>query len=209
MVDDRQVRARETIVQVVTELLESEGYDAVQVRTVARRARVSLSTIYKFFPTRDDLIVTALGRWMEENGYSRLADPPPDMTLYEGLTWVFRQIFEPWERNPHMLRAYHRARTGPGGHRLDLQGSAAVEPVSLAMLADLDPAYAEDVGRILTYLAHAVIGQFAAGELAVEEILPVLDRAVFRLTTNNEPLAAAARPTGRRTARQRQGSDAR
>jgi AcrR family transcriptional regulator len=51
MSEDRQARAREAVVQVVVELLESEGYDAVQVRTVARRARVSLATMYKFFPT--------------------------------------------------------------------------------------------------------------------------------------------------------------
>jgi TetR/AcrR family transcriptional regulator, cholesterol catabolism regulator len=208
MGDDRQARADEAIVRVVTELLESEGYDAVQVRTVARRARVSLSTIYKFFPNRDELVVTALGRWMEANGYSRLGDPPPDMSLYEGLMWVFRQIFEPWERNPRMLEAYHRARTGPGGHRLDLQGTTAVEPVSRAMLAKVDPAYAEDVGMILTYVAHAVIGRFAAGELAITDILPELDRTVFRLTTNNEPLAEPAGPPARQP-RHRQGSDAR
>ncbi len=33
-----------TIIDVVLELLESEGYEAVQVRAVASRARVSLAT---------------------------------------------------------------------------------------------------------------------------------------------------------------------
>lgn len=194
MIEDRQARACEHIVQVVLDLLEVEGYDAVQVRTVARRARVSLSTIYKFFPTRDELIVTALGRWMETNAYSRLTDPPLDMTLHEVLLWVHRKIFEPWERNPHMLEAYHRARTGPGGHRLDQQGFARVEPLSQVVFANLDPTYAEDLRTILTYVAHGVIERFAAGELAIADILPMLDRAAFRLTTNNEALAAAAKP---------------
>ena len=68
----------DAIIHVVLDLLESEGYDAVRVRTVARRARVSLSTIYKLFGTRDELIVTALERWMDANAYSALTMPEPD-----------------------------------------------------------------------------------------------------------------------------------
>ena len=127
---DRQAQTLDAIVRVVLEILESEGYDAVQLAVVAKRARVSLTTIYKFCPTRDELIVTALSRWMQVNGYSGMADPPPDASLYEGMMWVYRKLFEPWERNPRMLEAYHRAWTGPRGERLDLQGMAAVEPVA-------------------------------------------------------------------------------
>ena len=54
----------DAIVAVVQELLETGGYDAVQLREVARRARVSLATIYRLFPTRDELIVISLERWM-------------------------------------------------------------------------------------------------------------------------------------------------
>jgi AcrR family transcriptional regulator len=50
MQDERQASSDDTIVEVVIELLESEGDDAVQVRAVAKRARVSLTTIYRFFP---------------------------------------------------------------------------------------------------------------------------------------------------------------
>ena len=38
------------IVAVVQEILETEGYDAVQLRDVARRGRVSLSTITHIVP---------------------------------------------------------------------------------------------------------------------------------------------------------------
>ena len=52
-VDDR-------LLAVVVEILETEGYDAVQLREVARRARSSLATIYKRYATREDLILAAL-----------------------------------------------------------------------------------------------------------------------------------------------------
>jgi len=197
---DRQARSFDAILRVVLEILESEGYDAVQPRVVARRARVSLTTIYKCASSREDLIVTALSRWMEANGYSSMAEPPPHASVYERLMWVYRQIFEPWERNPRMLEAYYRAMTGPGGERLD-QGMSVVGPVAGAVLEKMDPTYAEDIGLIMTNMACGLIQRAAVGELSVSDILPMLERTLFRLTTNNEPLVVAARR--RRSTRRR------
>jgi AcrR family transcriptional regulator len=186
------------IVGVVQELLESGGYDAVQLREVARQAHVSLATIYRLFPTRDDLIVTAIEQWMSTHSYAELAMPEPGESVYDGLMRGLRYVFEPWERNPRMLEAYHRARTGPGGRRLDRQGMRAIEPNANALLAAADPAYVEDLTLILKNIAYAVIGRFAAGTLDITAILPTLERAVFRLTTNNEAPALAARDRGAR-----------
>jgi TetR/AcrR family transcriptional regulator, cholesterol catabolism regulator len=181
------------IIGVVQELLESGGYDAVQLREVARRARVSLATIYRLFPTRDDLVVTAIEQWMSTHSYAELAMPEPDESVYDGLMRGLRYVFEPWEQNPRMLEAYHRARTGPGGRRLDRQGMRAIQPNANALLADADPEYVDDLTLILKNMAYAVIGRFAAGTLDITAILPTLERAVFRLTADNEAPAVAAR----------------
>ena len=183
----------DAIVAVVQELLESGGYEAVQLREVARRASVSLATIYRNFATRDDLIVTAIERWMSAGSYADLAPPAPDEPLYDGLMRGLRYVFEPWERSPRMLEAYHRARTGPGGGRLDAQGMAAIMPLARAALAQADPEYAHDIDVILRNMAYAVIGRFASGTLDITAILPTLERAVFRLTANNETAAVEAR----------------
>jgi AcrR family transcriptional regulator len=209
MRDERQARTYETIVRVVQELLESEGYDAVQVRTVAKRARVSLATMYKFFPTVDDLIAEAVVRWMGANVYSDVAEPSPDASLYEALMWTLRVVFEPWERNPGMLEAFHRARTGPRGERLDAQGRAVVKPVARAFLDTLDPAYAEDVQEILVNAVYAVVGRFADGKLAITDLLPRLERTVYRITTDNAALAAGDRPQLRRSGNRRERGEER
>ncbi len=182
----------DVIVSVVQELLEGGGSEAVQLREVARRAHVSLATIYRFFPTRDDLIVTAIERWMLTHSYAELAPPAPDEPVYDGLMRGLRHVFEPWERNPRLLEAYHHARTGPGGRRLDRQGMSAIMPVVDAVLADSDPAYVEDITIILKNVAYAVIGRFAAGTLDITAMLPTLERAVFRLTANNDEAATGS-----------------
>lgn len=177
----------DAIVDVVLDLLESEGYDAVQVRTVARRARVSLSTIYKLFGTRDELIVTALERWMDANAYSALTMPEPEESPYGTMVRVLRTVFEPWERHPRMLEAYHRARSGPSGKRLDLHGMAIVQPIVEAALAGADPHYLSDVELIHGHVVRGAVARFADGEIAVTDILPILERALYRLTTDNRP----------------------
>jgi hypothetical protein len=132
---------------------------------------------------------------MSANSYAELAPPAPDESLYDGLMRGLRHVFEPWERNPRMLEAYHRARHDPGGKRLDRQGMNTMMPNADALLAGADPQYVEDVTLILKNLAYAVVGRFASGGLDVTAILPTLERGVYRLTADNETLARDARPS--------------
>ena len=41
-----------------------DGYDAVQMRAVADSAGVSPSTVYHFFPSKDDLLLECLHHWL-------------------------------------------------------------------------------------------------------------------------------------------------
>jgi TetR/AcrR family transcriptional regulator, cholesterol catabolism regulator len=173
------------IIEIVVDLLDTEGYEAVQLREVARRARVSLATIYKRYATRDELIVAALEWWMETNRYAGLAAPAtftPGPSVYSDLMTMFRTIFEPWEQHPLMLRSYFRARSGPGGKRLIQRGLDAVLPVTRAILAQLDPEFAQDLELILTGVVFGFLGRFTEGEIDVTDIVPGIERAVFRLT---------------------------
>jgi AcrR family transcriptional regulator len=183
------------ITETTLSLLESEGYDAVQLRRVARLAQVSLTTVYKLYPTRDELVLTAVAQWMATNTYTELDPPRADESLADVLIRVTRYVFEPWERHPRMLAAYYHARSGPGGQRLDAQGFAAVLPAVSTMFASLDEDYAADLALVLTNMVYALLGRFAHGDLAITEILPALERAIIRLTQNNVPFAGAAQRT--------------
>ncbi|GAA5057395.1 TetR family transcriptional regulator [Nocardia callitridis] len=188
----REEESSKQIIAVVLELLESDGYDAVQLREVARRARVSIATIYQRFGARDELIVAAVEQWMATNTYAAVEPPSRGESLHDGLMRILGYVVEPWERHPRMLEAYHRARTGSGGQRLDEQGVGAILPAAAALFADADPDYVADIGLVLANMFYALIGRFVDRNLAITEFLPILERAVFRLTSDNESLAAAA-----------------
>jgi TetR/AcrR family transcriptional regulator, cholesterol catabolism regulator len=194
VIGDDPAPHQDRVLSVVIDMLATEGYDAVQLREVARRARSSLATIYKRYATRDELILAALECWMAENRYAGLAAQThqPDESLYAGLMRVLRTIFEPWERHPGMLKAYFRARSAPGGQRLLRRGLDAVVPSGMEVLADVDKSLVQDLENILSSLVYGLLGRFAADEIDITEILPTLDRAVLRLTSSYERTASSS-----------------
>jgi AcrR family transcriptional regulator len=185
---------RDRILDIVAELLETEGYDAVQLREVARRARTSLATIYKRYATRDELILAALHSWMDEHRYSGLVhqSPPPGESVYDGMMRLLRTIFEPWEQHPAMLTAFFRARAAPGGQEIFRRGLDITVPSFMEVLARVDDEFVRDLETILSTVIYGLLGRFAAGELEITDIVPGLDRTVYWLTTGYD---ASRRPS--------------
>lgn len=175
---------RNRIIDIVVDILERDGYDAVQLREVARRSRTSLATIYRSYPTRDSLILAALESWLEENRYAGVGElhPIPGEPLHEGLMRVLRTIFQPWERHPAMLKAHFRARAAPGGERLVHRGLDTVIPAMMKVLEGVDEDFVNDLDSIITNVVYGLSGRFAAGEIEITDILPTIERTVFRLT---------------------------
>src|SRR4249920_4041291 len=62
-----QRERRKRILDATLALASKGGYDAVQMRTVAERADVALGTLYRYFPSKIHLLVSALAREFERN----------------------------------------------------------------------------------------------------------------------------------------------
>lgn len=192
--------ATDPIVDAAISIIETDGYDAVTLREVARRARVSLGTIYKRFPTRrerdlrtrDALISAALETWIEDHVVVEIEPPSPDESVYDGLMRMLRYLFEPWQAQPRMLETYHRVTGSPHGAALHAKTFSIVAPVGLRILDGCDPTYVDDVHTILGDACDAAIARFAEGHVDARDILPRLERTVYRLTADNATLADAA-----------------
>ena len=113
------------ILDVVVKLLEEGGYDGWALRDVAEQARASLATVYKHFPSRDELIIAAVERWMDVHIYRPIKVPPKDQSVFEALAELFQTIFKPWEQHPGMLHVFLRAGSSNGRQRLRAQGAHA------------------------------------------------------------------------------------
>jgi AcrR family transcriptional regulator len=90
--DQQGAIARERILRAVAELLERDGEAELTVPQVAALSGVSLRTVYRYFPTREELL-TAAGRWIGgellQQGYPTSLDDVADS--FERACRVFDQ----------------------------------------------------------------------------------------------------------------------
>lgn len=62
-----QRERRKRILDATFELASDGGFDAVQMRAVADKAEVALGTLYRYFPSKIHLLVSALAREFDRN----------------------------------------------------------------------------------------------------------------------------------------------
>lgn len=76
MLSRSQHTRRQRIIDAAVALASEGGYDAVQMREVAAAAGVALGTVYRYFPSKDHLLVSAMLDKVNELG-ERLGVRPP------------------------------------------------------------------------------------------------------------------------------------
>ncbi|GGS89721.1 TetR/AcrR family transcriptional regulator [Streptomyces chromofuscus] len=54
----KKIRTREAIRSATYDLIEEQGYDATTIEQIADRAEVSPSTVFRYFPTKEDIVLT-------------------------------------------------------------------------------------------------------------------------------------------------------
>ena len=62
---EAQRERRKRILDATLAIASKGGYEAVQMRAVAERADVAVGTLYRYFPSKVHLLVSALGREFE------------------------------------------------------------------------------------------------------------------------------------------------
>lgn len=85
-------------------LLAEVGYERFLPAELARRCGVSEATVYRYFPTKRELLVTVAETWFEEV----LVDLQPGITQHEGtyeqLRYVVRYAVEVVRKEPTLTR---------------------------------------------------------------------------------------------------------
>jgi len=100
---------RKRILDATLALASKGGYDAVQMRAVAERADVALGTLYRYFPSKIHLLVSALARELERVRERTERIPVPGSTPYERLMFILDRITKGLQRDPQLTEAMTRA----------------------------------------------------------------------------------------------------
>src|SRR6266852_1190304 len=87
-----QRERRKRILDATLALASKGGYDAVQMRTVAERADVALGTLYRYFPSKIHLLVSALVQEFERAQDKLDRKPIPGDTPYDRMLYVLSRV---------------------------------------------------------------------------------------------------------------------
>ena len=173
---------RERILAAVLELAAEGGYDAVQVREVAARARVALRTIYNYYDSRENLLYAAMMEWRRRVASESVANVS-GTTLEERLLSLLRHNFEVFAEAPKLFEAFSRLDLRPGDVDPVIYKTMVVATDEL--LADLDPAFADDLRLIFGRFIYGSMSLAAQGHLPIEDVWPDIERMVRRVAASH------------------------
>jgi TetR/AcrR family transcriptional regulator, cholesterol catabolism regulator len=104
-----QRERRQRILDATLALASKGGYEAVQMRAVAERADVALGTLYRYFPSKIHLLVSALAREFERTQEKLDRAPIPGDTPYDRMLYVLGRTTRAMQRDPMITEAMTRA----------------------------------------------------------------------------------------------------
>jgi AcrR family transcriptional regulator len=98
---EQMEQTRLRILQAVTEVIADPGSEEVTIPLVARRARVSLRTVYRYFQTREALF-DAWSEWMDQTLQIQLHSYPQQA---ERLPSFARALYRSYDESGALVRA--------------------------------------------------------------------------------------------------------
>jgi AcrR family transcriptional regulator len=100
----KKLRTRQAIRQAAYRLIGEQGYEQTTVEQIAETAEVSPSTVFRYFATKEDIILTdEYDPVLEQAILNRPADEPPLVALREAVVTSLRLLYEEF-RPEFMLR---------------------------------------------------------------------------------------------------------
>ncbi|MGK5638098.1 TetR/AcrR family transcriptional regulator [Streptomyces sp. URMC 126] len=89
----KKIQTRQAIRAAAYRLFEEQGYDATPVDQIAEAADVSPSTVFRYFPTKEDIVLTdEYDPLLEAALRSRPADEPPLRAIRNTVLGAMRDI---------------------------------------------------------------------------------------------------------------------
>lgn len=170
------------IVEAAMHMAAEGGYEAVQMRAVAERAGVSLGTIYRYFKSKDDLLLAGLSGWVHLLRRQIQAEGAVGETGADRLSGVLARAARAAEGAPVLMRALVTAlaTTDPDASKYKLQVESEVQTMMVTALgrADVD---AEGVARVVGHVWLSAISRWVGGLAPAGSVEAELRHAVSML----------------------------
>ncbi|OBY30693.1 TetR family transcriptional regulator [Mycolicibacter kumamotonensis] len=181
-------RRREAILDA-TLTAAAGGYEAVQMRAVAEQVGIAVGTLYRYFPSKTHLLVSALTREFQRLDAScdwSAAGATPQQRL--GL--LTGRLHDEWQRDPQLTEAMTRAFVIADTTAAGAVNSAAgvIEQLLATTLAGGEPSdHHRQVAGLIADIWLANLTAFISRRASAAHARDHIDRAVGMLTDEAVP----------------------
>ncbi len=181
---------RRRILDATVSLASKGGFDAVQMRAVAELADVALGTLYRYFPSKIHLLVSALARQFEDTEANLGRRSIPGETPADRVTYVLGRATRNLQREPHLTEALTRAfmfadasvaheSRVVGGHVTRMLMTAMRDPRSAPADAPPEPTEEEvAITKVIGDVWLSSLVQWVTGRASASDVARSLDVAV-------------------------------
>ena len=181
---------RERILAAALELASEGGYDAVQMREVAERADVALGTLYRYFPSKVHLLVSAMALQLEalrDEARPRSMRGDPADRVYRVIARLTRFIEQNRQLSAALIRGVMSADATVTDEVRQVSG-IMTSVISAAWHASDAPPTAHDavVAGIIGKVWLADILSWLGDRMTISEVLDDLARTIAVVMPSDE-----------------------
>jgi AcrR family transcriptional regulator len=140
-------QTRNVILGALTEQLAREGFSDFDIPSLARRAGVSVRTIYRYFQSRD-VLLDALAQWINDQ-----IAPVPRAVSVDDLAALPEALFPAFDQHEQILRAQSATDQGRALRAKGRRQHLAMYQEALSeVISQLPPDEARAAAAVITYL---------------------------------------------------------
>jgi AcrR family transcriptional regulator len=190
---------RKRILDATIALASQGGFDAVQMRAVAERADVALGTLYRYFPSKIHLLVSALQREFERTEVALRDKPVEGDTTADRVINVLKRTTRGMQSDAKLTEALTRAfmfADASVAQEIDVVAAHVRRMLLLAMRepgtpVDVPEPTEEEVAitKVIGDVWLASLVQWVTGRASAHDVATSLDVAVRLLLREPRPLA--------------------
>lgn len=179
---------RKRILDATIALASGGGFDAVQMRAVAEGADVALGTLYRYFPSKIHLLVSALAREFEQAQSNFDHKPIPGDTAPDRVMYVLGRTTRSLQRDPNLTEALTRAFVFADASVANEIHVVGMHVVRMLMRAMRDPGATSDdiepnekeiaIARVIGDVWLAGLVQWVTGRASAVDVSKSMDVAV-------------------------------
>lgn len=168
------------------ELATEGGYDAVQMRDVAARSAVALGTLYRYFSSKNHLLVAALAEWTAELQRQLAQRPARGDTPPDRVVDTLRRATRALEKMPALSSALVTALTSlssddPKALSLANDVYEAIGDIITDAMRNGDVPHREEAIRVLSQVWFAALVAWVRGWAPAGQMIKDLEAATRML----------------------------